>query len=154
MNFLAHLYLSGDSIPIILGNFIGDFVKGNQLKRFDPEIQKGILLHREIDYFSDRNENFVRSKKRLYNNYHHYSGVIVDLYYDHFLARNWSKYSQFKLPSFAHKVYGIIQDNAAILPDKVKYLLPYMIQGNWLVNYGKVEGIGRALAGIGQSNQI
>ncbi len=149
MNFLAHLYLSGDNHKIMLGNFIGDFVKGrNALEQFDPEIIRGIELHRAIDEFTDSHPIVTVSKNRLRPKYRHYSGVIVDVFYDHFLARNWDTYHPELLPDFADKAYGVIQSHDPILPKEVKFMMPYMIKGNWLVNYAKTEGIHRALSGM------
>lgn len=149
MNFLAHLYLSGDNHKIMVGNFIGDFVKGrNSLEQFDPEIVRGIELHRAIDEFTDSHPIVTVSKNRLRPKYRHYSGVIVDVFYDHFLARNWDTYHQELLPDFADKAYGVIQSHEPILPNEVKFMMPYMIKGNWLVNYAKTEGIHRALSGM------
>lgn len=149
MNFLAHLFLSGESPEIKLGNFIGDFVKGrNQEDRFGKEIAKGISLHREIDWYTDRHPVVKQSKERLRPKYRHYSGVITDVYFDHFLARNFDKYSEMVLPDFADECYTIIQKHDSILPEEVKQMMPYMIRGNWLVNYSKIDGIHRALSGM------
>lgn len=149
MNFLAHLYLSGDDPNIMVGNFIGDFVKGKiALAEFDPEIIKGIELHRAIDEFTDNHEVVTASKNRLRPKYRHYSGVIVDVFYDHFLAKNWNTYHSELLPDFADKAYEVIQSYDAILPKEVKFMMPYMIKGNWLVNYSNTEGIHRALSGM------
>lgn len=149
MNFLAHLYLSGDDPKIMVGNFIGDFVKGrNALEQFEPRIIKGIELHRAIDEFTDSHPVVAASKTRLRAKYRHYSGVIVDVFYDHFLARNWNLYHAELLPDFADKAYGVIQSFDLILPAEVKYMMPYMVKGNWLMNYSKTEGINRALSGM------
>lgn len=149
MNFLAHLFLSGDNHKVMIGNFIGDFVKGrNALSLYEPDIVRGIELHRSIDAFTDTHPLVGQSKKRLQHTYHHYAGVIVDIYYDHFLAKNWDRYHHERLSEFAAKVYAIIQQHAAILPADVNYMLPYMIRGNWLVNYATLEGIQRSLTGM------
>ena len=104
MNFLAHLYLSGDNEQIIVGNFIGDFVKGrNALQTFDPTIALGIELHRAIDQFTDTHPVVRSSKDRLRPKYRHYAGVIVDIFYDHFLARKWNDYHKTPLPEFAQR---------------------------------------------------
>lgn len=149
MNFLAHLYLSGDDPKIMVGNFIGDFVKGrNAMEQFEPSIIRGIELHRAIDEFTDSHPVVTESKNRLRPKYRHYSGVIVDVFYDHFLARNWDQYHQELLPDFADKAYDTIQSFESILPNDVKYMMPYMVKGNWLVNYSKTDGIHRALSGM------
>lgn len=149
MNFLAHIYLSGDDQKLMVGNFIADFVKGrNALAQFEAPIVRGIELHRTIDDFTDTHPIVSESKNRLRPKYRHYAGVIVDVFYDHFLSKNWNSYHDELLPDFADKVYSTIQSYDPILPGDVKYMLPYMIKGNWLVNYSKLEGIHRALSGM------
>lgn len=149
MNFLAHLYLSGDNTSVMLGNFIGDFVKGkNLMEKVGPEMAKGIELHREIDFFTDQHPIVRESKKRLRPKYRHYSGVIVDVFYDHYLAKNWNDYHHQLLPDYADRVYNLIQKNNALLPERVNMMMPYMIKGNWLVNYATLDGIHRALSGM------
>lgn len=149
MNFLAHLYLSGDNTSVMLGNFIGDFVKGkNLIEKVGPEMAKGIELHREIDFFTDQHPIVRESKKRLRPKYRHYSGVIVDVFYDHYLAKNWKDYHHQLLPDYANRVYNLIQKNNALLPERVNMMMPYMIKGNWLVNYATLDGIHRALSGM------
>jgi len=155
MNFLAHLYLSGDNAEIKVGNFIGDFVKGKNLtERFPADVAKGIALHREIDWFTDRHPIVRQSKDRLREKYRHYSGVIVDVFYDHFLAGNWNQYSSQPLPDFAEACYATIQQHEKVLPEEVKYMIPYMVKGNWLVNYAGVEGIHRALMGMARRTRF
>lgn len=149
MNFLAHLYLSGGDTDLMVGNFIGDFVKGRNLDdRYPERIAKGIELHRAIDEFTDSNAIVQESKKRLRAKYRHYSGVIVDVFYDHFLARNWNTYHEQPLEDFAHFTYELIRNTPVQLPDRVYAMLPYMERGNWLVNYAQIEGIHRALTGM------
>lgn len=151
MNFLAHAYLSGGKKKILVGNFIGDFVKGRQqLLRYDTLIAKGIELHRQIDAFTDNHPVVTESKKRLRPKYRHYAGVIVDVYYDHFLANRWNDYHPQPLAVFAEDVYETIHAHNDILPEGVRYMMPYMVSGNWLLNYSRVEGIARALSGMSQ----
>ena len=149
MNFLAHAYLSGDHPELLIGNFIGDFVKGRDLhERYAINIANGIELHRMIDAYTDSHPVVMESKKRLREDYRHYAPVIVDMYYDHFLASKWDQYHSLPLPEFAANTYRHLQDNESVLPEKLKYMLPYMMHGNWLVNYRAVEGIQRALKGM------
>lgn len=149
MNFLAHIYLSGDDHQMMIGNFIGDFVKGRNLAdQFDGNIVKGIELHRAIDEYTDQHDIVQLSKQRLRPKYRHYSGVIVDMFYDHFLAKNWDTFHQTPLPSFAENFYSLLKQNESILPESVTYMMHYMIRGNWLLNYAKTEGINRALTGM------
>jgi len=149
MNFLAHLFLSGDNTSIMVGNFIGDFVKGRQaLSQLAPMVVKGVELHRAIDTFTDTHPIVQQSKNRLRPKYRHYSGVIVDVFYDHYLAKNWTDYHDALLPDFAARSYQTLEANLDTLPDDVQRMLPYMINGNWLVNYARTEGIQRALTGM------
>jgi acyl carrier protein phosphodiesterase len=148
MNFLAHLYLSGKSHNVMIGNFIGDFVKGKQVYSFAPEIIKGIILHREIDYFTDNHKVVAISKDRLRPKFRHYAGVITDIYFDHFLAKNWQFYHNDTLENFVNYAYNVLVENKGILPQKASEMLPFMVSGNWLYNYSRIEGIRRAFEGM------
>lgn len=149
MNFLAHCYLSGQNPHIITGNFIGDFVKGRNLaEKYGSGIAAGVELHRAIDTFTDTHRTVKLSKDRLRPTYRHYSGVIIDIFYDHFLAAGWSQFSDIPLDDYAANIYQIITDQHGILPERVNQMLPYMVRGNWLRNYGNLEGIQRVLAGM------
>ena len=145
MNFLAHIYLSGDNDLIKIGNFMADGIRGKQFENYHPEIQKGIILHRFIDTFTDAHPVFRQSTKKLHENYHHYAGVIVDVFYDHFLAKNWNLYSDEKLEDYTERFYKSLHENYTILTLKTQNLLPYMTKYNWLVSYQTVEGINRIL---------
>lgn len=149
MNFLAHLHLSGNDPKIMVGNFIGDFVKGKKhLQEFECEIVRGIELHRAIDAFTDHHPVVAQSKNRLRSTYRHYAGVIVDVFYDHYLAHNWNTYHPESLADFASNAYQTINEYHSILPLMVQQFLPYMMKTNWLVNYSNVEGIARTLTGM------
>jgi acyl carrier protein phosphodiesterase len=141
MNFLAHIYLSGDNDLIKIGNFMADGIRGKQFEHFPEEVQKGIILHRSIDTYTDSHDVFRQSTKRLHEKYHHYAGVIVDIIYDHFLAKNWTKYSDEKLEDFINRFYTSLHTNYDILTEKTQGLMPYMIERNWLLSYQTVEGI-------------
>lgn len=149
MNFLAHLYLSGNDHQVMVGNFIGDFVRGRELEeKFGSGIARGVALHRAIDEYTDHHPTVRQSKDRLRPKYRHYAGVIVDIFYDHFLAAHWKVYSNEPLEEYAAKAYQLIIDRAEILPERVNQMLPYMMRGNWLVNYAQIEGIERVLGGM------
>ena len=149
MNFLAHCYLSGQNPHIITGNFIGDFVKGRDLaEKYGSAIAAGVELHRAIDAFTDTHRTVKQSKDRLRPVYRHYSGVIIDIFYDHFLAAGWNQFSPVPLEDYAANIYQIITDQHAILPERVNQMLPYMVKGNWLRNYANLEGIQRVLGGM------
>ena len=141
MNFLAHIYLSGEDDFVKIGNFMADSIRGSQYLDYPNSLQKGILLHRHIDSFTDAHPIYRKSKHRLHEKYGHYSGVIMDIAYDHFLAKNWSKYSNEKLEDYAADFYQLMQNNYEILTERVKGMLPYMIGRNWLVSYATIAGL-------------
>ena len=120
---------------------MADTIRGSKYDYLPQEVQKGIILHRAIDTFTDAHPIFRKSTKRLHENYHHYSGVIIDVFYDHFLAKNWATYSDQPLAEYTSHFYDIMQANYAILTPKTQQLLPYMIAQNWLVSYATIEGI-------------
>ena len=146
MNFLAHIYLSGNDEDVTIGNFIADGIKGNRYLKYPPGIAKGILLHRNIDTFTDAHPTVHKSTARLHKNYSHYSGVIVDILYDHYLAKNWSTYSDKPLDEFVQDFYELLRKNFTILPARIQRMMPYMIADNWLLSYSTVEGISKILA--------
>jgi acyl carrier protein phosphodiesterase len=146
MNFLAHIYLSGDNDLIKIGNFMADGIRGKQFEKFPEEVQKGILLHRNIDTFTDAHPIFRTSTKRLHEKYHHYAGVIVDVFYDHFLARNWDHYSDEKLSGFVTRFYTSLEENKSILTEKTIGMMPYIIRYNWLESYQTTAGIKTCLS--------
>ena len=145
MNFLAHIYLSRYNEELKIGNFIADSVKGKQYLEYPPGIIDGIVLHRAIDTFTDTHPIVSRSVERLFERYGHYSRVIVDILYDHFLAANWKDYSDIPLKIYTEDFYKLLQDNFKILPKQVQNFLPYMVADNWLYNYRKIEGIEKIL---------
>ena len=145
MNFLAHIYLSGNNDDVLLGNFFADSIKGKSYLKYPPEVQKGILLHRAIDSYTDTHPIVRKSSARLHKNYSHYSGVIVDIYYDHFLASRWEEYSEVPLENFVADFYRLLQNNFDLLPAPIQNFLPYMVSENWLLSYASIEGIARIL---------
>lgn len=153
MNFLAHLYLSKQNTNIMIGNFIADSIRGNQFTHYSRDIQLGIRLHREIDTYTDAHEIVRRSKRRLDKKYGLYAGIIIDIFYDHFLAKNWHNYSAIPLDVYVDSVYDLLQKNFEELPEKTQYLLPFMIEHNWLYNYQFLEGMQRVLNGMNRRTQ-
>ncbi|MCD6544051.1 MAG: acyl carrier protein phosphodiesterase [Flavobacteriaceae bacterium] len=148
MNFLAHIYLSNNNKSIQIGNFIADSVKGRKYENYPKNIKTGILLHRQIDWFTDNNDIVRGSKRRLDKKYGHYKGVIIDIFYDHFLAKNWNDYSDIPLKEYSSEFYDVLQSNYEVLPERIKVLTPYLIEGDWLTNYASLEGIKRVLIGM------
>ena len=145
MNFLAHIYLSGKNEELILGNFIADSIKGKKYLKYPEGVQKGILLHRKIDSFTDAHPIVRKSTAKLHENYSHYAGVIVDIFYDHFLASEWDQYCDVPLEIYVADFYELLQKNFELLPAPIRSFLPYMVAENWLLSYATLPGIGRIL---------
>lgn len=148
MNYLAHLYLSGQSEHLIIGNFIADAVRGKQFKNYSDGVREGILLHRHIDSFTDSHEIVEHSKQRLREKYRKYAPIIVDIYYDHFLAVHWDKYSPASLQDYSRAIYRLLQDNLDALPLKSVQFLGYMMRHDILCAYGTLSGVQRVLEGM------
>lgn len=148
MNYLAHLALSGNNESLIIGNFIGDSMQGIPLNSFDHEIQKGIKLHRFIDHFTDHHPSFIAAKRIFSSSYDKYSGVLIDIFFDHFLAIHFNVYFEINLQSFADHCYRIIQKKHDILPERAKAFFDYMISHNILFEYKELNSIKFVLDGL------
>jgi len=146
MNFLAHLFLSGKISPLMIGNFIADYIKGNQLERFEPEIEQGIRLHRKIDSFTDKHRVVRVSAARFKPCYHRYASVVIDVVYDHFLAVNWNEYSCIPLNEYVDEVHSYLLRYYFTLPNRAKGFLPFLIKSRRLENYQYLWGIESSLA--------
>ncbi len=154
MNILAHLYLSKGINDLMLGNFIGDFVKGKKYLDYLPEVQKGILLHRKIDTFTDKHQAHKLSRERFREQYGLYSGIVVDIVFDHFLANQWLDFHSSTLESYAQHVYIYLQTHQNIIPLQLQQITPFIINNNWLVMYKSLDGIKRALTGMSKHTSL
>ena len=148
MNYLAHIYLSGDNEIVTIGNFIADGIKGRSINDYSIHIQKGIKLHRSIDHFTDTHDIVKQSKKKLWKRYRHYNAVIVDIFYDHFLAKNWSNYHSTDLKEFTNNSYSIFEKNISLFPAKMRHFFSHMVKHDWLYNYQFIEGIKTVMRGM------
>lgn len=148
MNLLAHAYLSGDSEHLLIGNFIADHIKGNHTGNLPTDVVKGIYLHRAIDHYTDQHPVFNRSCNLFYSGYHKYAGVVVDITYDHFLAKNWNHYHKQSLEDFTSHCYSVLLRNYNILPQRTKSLLPHIMMENWLMAYAHFEGLEKSFIGL------
>ena len=145
MNFLAHIFLSGDNERIQIGNFMGDGIRGKDYLHFHVDIQIGVLLHRSIDSFTDFHPVFRQSKHRLVPKFNHFSGIIVDMFYDHFLANEWHLYHSDSLNVFVNRFYKSLQNHKTELNTKTEHLLPYLINQNWLERYAHLTDLQQIL---------
>ena len=134
MNYLAHVYLSCDDEELLIGNFISDFIANKDREKFSNGIQKGILLHRKIDSFTDTHSEVFQANGLIRASQRKYAPVVTDIYFDHFLITNWTSYSDTKLSDFTNHVYGILDNNMEVYPDKLKAIVPLMIRDNFLLS--------------------
>ena len=154
MNFLAHIYLSDDKPLLQIGNFIADSVKGRQVNTYPLPIQEGIRLHRAIDAYTDAHPAVATSVRRLRPSQGKFAAVVVDIFYDHFLAKDWGLYHKIPLEEFTDSFYAHIQEYYAVLPQRVQEMLPYMVEENWLLHYRKISGIRSVLEGMAQRTRF
>jgi acyl carrier protein phosphodiesterase len=145
LNDLLHLYLSDQSPSCLLGSLMGDYVKGRLDDSYPPDLQQGIRLHRRIDVFAQSNEHFRRSKGRLDPSFGYCRGIMVDIFYDHLLARYWRHYSPIPLEEFAERICMLLTEQAHLLPPGLRLVAPRMISSNWLVSYQNPEMADRIL---------
>lgn len=154
MNYLAHLYLSGDSEEITIGNFISDYVKGQDYAKYPSEIQKGILLHRKIDNFTDLHPIVRNSKTFFAPRYHKYAGVITDVLFDHFLINEWKQFSDYDFDAYVLDVHNLLKNYQEYLPEKVKHFLPYFLRNNWLKSYRTLDGLESVFIGMAKGTTL
>jgi acyl carrier protein phosphodiesterase len=148
MNYLAHIYLSFNDDQIKIGNFISDFIHGSKYENFPKSIQKGIQLHRKIDSYTDLHPIVRHSKRRLHKRYRHYDGVIIDIFMDHFLAKNWNLFSKIPLIKYESDFIILLEQNKEYLPDKVIKIIPYLKEQKWFSSYATINGISKTLIGV------
>jgi acyl carrier protein phosphodiesterase len=148
LNYLAHLFLAGTHPEIILGNFIADHVKGKEILNYSDTVKHGIAMHRAIDTFTDQHPIVKQSITRLRADFRKYAGVIVDMYYDHFLSSNWDEYAPVDIHTFTKTRYDILNAYVDILPTRSARLLFYMEKHNWLLSYSTFEGMQQAFNGM------
>ena len=152
MNFLAHIYLSGDDDDLKIGNFLGDFVKGRLNKLSNSQYSEGIIegmaLHREIDFFTDSHPIVRQSIDRLQPKYRKFSGIVVDMFYDHILAKKFNNYSVVSLQDYSQNFYDLLKNRKKDIPTEMDRMVESLVKRNWFVGYAQYEGIEWALRGI------
>ena len=150
MNFLAHLYLADRRPEALLGSLMGDFVKGPLAGRFPPELAQALAQHRRIDAFTDAHPIVRVSRARVAPARRRFAGIMVDVFYDHFLALHWEDYADEPLEAFTREVYALLRTRAAILPERLRQIAPHMAQLDWLGSYRRVEAVHEALDRMGE----
>jgi acyl carrier protein phosphodiesterase len=154
MNFLAHIYLSGENDQVKIGNFIGDWIKGNDFNKYPADIKKGILIHRSIDSYTDNHPIVRQSKSRLNDKYHKYSGVIIDIFYDHFLSVNWDTYSSVSISDFTNGLNNCLTAYMEFLPAPIQEFIPRFMKNRWMESYGTPDGIEKVLEGMSRHTSL
>ncbi|EAZ80754.1 acyl carrier protein phosphodiesterase [Algoriphagus machipongonensis] len=154
MNYLAHAYLSFRQEEVLLGNFIGDFVKGKMMAQYPDKIRHGILLHREIDKFTDSHPLVRAGQTYLRPKFGHYSTVITDIFFDYFLGKNWNRYSNQSLEDFTLEVYEQVSKYEAYFPNRFGNLFYWMKKDNWLLHYSTIKGIQSSLTGLSKRTKF
>jgi acyl carrier protein phosphodiesterase len=148
MNYLAHLYLSDRTPDGFAGSLLGDFVSGKLAGRFSESIENEIQMHRRIDFFTDTNATVKQSKARISAKLNRYSGVLIDVFYDHFLAVDFEKYSDVSLRAFTEKAYRALERHKDLFPDAFRQRIPAIIETDLLGSYQSLDGISVALQRI------
>jgi acyl carrier protein phosphodiesterase len=146
MNYLAHIYLSGNEEDVKIGNFIGDYVKGSAFHIYPDKIKQGILLHRFIDSFTDKNTHTLDAKQLFAPKYRKYAGIVIDIIYDHFLAANWSRYSYLSLRDYIKNFHELLISKNEMLPTEVQEFVPRLIRNDRIYSYKEIEGIRSVLS--------
>ena len=154
MNFLAHIFLSGNDDEIKIGNFIADDLKGSTYLKYPEKIALGVKIHRSIDSFADTHPVYSIGKTRLKEKYGHYSGIVLDVFFDHFLALYWNKFSNQELKSFSRSFYLNLVLHSHILTPKYRYIMPFMIVNDWLGSYVEVDKIESVLSRLSRRTSL
>ena len=150
MNFLAHLYLADRQPDALLGSLMGDFVKGPLEGRFSAELTRALAQHRKVDAFTDAHPIVRASRGRVAPARRRFAGILVDVFYDHFLALHWEDYADEPLEAFTREVYALLRTREAILPERLRLIAPRMAQLDWLGSYRRVEAVHVALDRMGE----
>lgn len=150
MNFLAHLYLAADDDEALLGSLMGDFVKGPLRGEHAPGIERALALHRRVDAFTDAHAVVARSRARIPPQRRRYAGIMVDMFYDHCLARDWPRYAALPLDQFAQRVYRMLEVHDSRLPAGLQQMAPFMRRHDWLSSYRELQYVARALERMGE----
>ena len=146
MNYLAHLYLSGKNEDVLIGNFIADSVKGSKYKDYSIDIQRGVVLHRQIDTHTDAHPNFKQAAQLFFPTHRHYSRVLVDMYFDHLLARDWLHYHPQKpLPDFARDFYSVLNTHIELLPKNFQKINRIIREQDWFNGYARLPELEQIL---------
>jgi acyl carrier protein phosphodiesterase len=148
LNFLAHLHLADGDPGDMTGGVAADFVRNPELHLLEPDVLRGVMLHRLIDGFTDRHLITHRSISRVSRAMGWYGGIVIDIYYDHILARDWRRYSSESLAEFAARCYRVLEERHTVLPEDARDFIRRFVDEDRLNRYATVEGIADTLARV------
>ena len=141
MNFLGHIYLSGHDEELAVGNLVADQIKGNKISELPDKIKSGIVLHRLIDEFTDNHNSYKNCVRELFPKYRHYSRVIIDMYFDHFLAANWNDFHRIPLKIYSNSFYDKLEKSCLYFNVQVQYFIRNFISQKWLEQYSNLKDL-------------
>lgn len=154
MNSLAHSFLSGFSEQLLVGNFIGDFIKGKAHKNLPPAMSRGVVLHRFIDSYTDSSD-FVKQSTEIFKPlYGRYAGIVVDVVYDHFLSTNWEHYAHYSRDYFIQYVHNTLLTYFLSLPAQARKYIQPVVFNNWMTGYASLYGIEKVLRKMSQRTSL
>lgn len=145
LNYLAHILLADDSPEARIGGLLGDFVKGDPDGAFPPVMAREIRLHRQIDAFTDAHPAFLALREHFPSERRRFAGIVLDVCFDHALARSWARWCTQDLPDFTRRFYGELEAHRALLPDRLLKILPALVEHDWLASYRDFENVAYAL---------
>ncbi|MGK0366695.1 MAG: acyl carrier protein phosphodiesterase [Saprospiraceae bacterium] len=141
MNYLAHCFLSCSEEDLLIGNFIADSIRNKDLEALSPRVRDGVFLHRKIDSYTDIHPMTRLGTARLHSFHGKYASVIIDIYFDYLLVKNWERYTSQDLGEWTQNIYKILERRSEDIPFKMRKKLPFMIKDNWLMRYGTEDGL-------------
>lgn len=148
MNYLAHIYLARHSDAAMVGAMLGDFVKANDVDNYPPEIAREITLHRLVDSYTDSHPTVVAARELFGPGRRRYAGIVLDVFYDHVLSRDWANYCALPREALIAQFYGALTSHEAMLPARLREMLPYLIEQDWLGGYASFDGVAQTVARV------
>ena len=150
MNFLAHMFLTYGDKKLTVGNYVADFIRNRDLVLFPKKVVKGIMLHRHIDHFTDTHEEVLRSTRKLRIRHKKYAPVVIDVFYDYILSKNWETYANVSIREFADEIYKTLNEYSYLFPIHLQDITERMIADDFLLQYGQKAGIKKTFQRIGK----
>lgn len=141
MNYLAHIYLARHSADAQFGALLGDFVKPGQVAHLALEVQREIILHRRVDSFTDAHALNLEARSLFQDGSRRYAGILLDVFYDHVLAKHWQRYSDQQFGEFVQNFYSSLMQRAVLFPDSLQYAAPKMVEQDWISSYTDFDGV-------------